>query len=265
LAGFFYKSGADMAFNLKCPYCAHAITLGDQDSTTSISRIKIGTAKDDEYIGLKASAFKCPNPDCHKFSLEVAAGFGALKHTPNGYIFGGQFLGMTPAQPVGAGYFRFAPRVPIPLSAHVPATVRSDYDEACSIKDLSPKAAATLCRRALQGMIRDFHGITKPTLHEELNAIKGNCDGQLFAALMGIKSVGNIGAHPEKDINLIIDVEPGEVDALVEALQLLDEEWYVARAQRNAKLAKVHALSVAKAAEKNAPSAVALPAPQSEI
>jgi len=250
-----------MTVSLKCPHCAHAVTLGDQDLTVSVFRLKIGTANENEYIGIKASAFKCPNPDCQNFSLEVGAGFGGLKHTPNGWLFSGLFVGMKPGKPVGAGYFRFAPRVPVRLSAHVPDVVRADYVEACSIKDLSPKAAATLCRRALQGMIRDFYGVTKPTLHEELNAIKGNCDAQLFAALMGIKSIGNIGAHPEKDINLIIDVEPGEVDALIEALQLLDEEWYVARVQRNAKLAKVHALSVAKAAAKM-PTATASPVPR---
>jgi hypothetical protein len=249
-----------MAVSLKCPHCAHAVTLGDQDASTQLFRVKLGTATDDEYIGLKCWAARCPNPDCQKFTLEVGAGFGGTRSSPNGWVFTGRFDRLQPERPVGAGYFRFAPRVAVPLSEHVPAAVKSDYEEACSIKDLSPKAAATLCRRALQGMIRDFHGVTKATLHEELNAIKGSCDGQLFSALMGIKSVGNIGAHPEKDVNLIIDVEPGEVDALVEALQLLDEEWYVARAQRNAKLAKVHALSAAKAAAK-VPSGAVSPAP----
>lgn len=40
----------------------------------------------------------------------------------------------------------------------VPAAIRADYEEACLIVDLSPKASATLSRRALQGMIRDFWG-----------------------------------------------------------------------------------------------------------
>jgi hypothetical protein len=163
---------------------------------------------------------------------------------------------------VGIGHFRFEPRVGAPLSVHVPTVVKDDYEEAYLIKDLSPKAAATLCRRALQGMIRDFHGVKKPTLHAELEEIRQKCDAELFDAMMGLKGIGNIGAHPEKDISLIVDVEEGEVETLLELLRILDKEWYVARASRSGSLAAVKALAAAKAAIKSV-SAVALPAPSS--
>jgi hypothetical protein len=39
---------------------------------------------------------------------------------------------------------------------YVPKVILDDYNEACLIRDLSPKASATLSRRCLQGMIRDL-------------------------------------------------------------------------------------------------------------
>jgi hypothetical protein len=39
---------------------------------------------------------------------------------------------------------------------YVPAAILDDYRQACRIASFSPKASATLARRCLQGMIRDF-------------------------------------------------------------------------------------------------------------
>ncbi len=138
----------------------------------------------------------------------------------------------------------------LPLSKHVPKFINDDYSEACLIKDLSPKAAATLCRRALQGMVRDRWGVSKGRLADELEAIKDQCDAELFAAMMGLKAVGNIGAHPARDISIIVDVEEGEVESLLGLVRILDREWYVARASRAADLAAVAALGETKAAQK---------------
>lgn len=154
--------------------------------------------------------------------------------------------------PAGIGYFKFLPVGGGNLSQTVPEAVKADYEEACLIQHLSPKAAATLARRALQGMIRDFWKITKPSLIEEINALSDHCPADLLDAMHAMRSIGNIGAHPEKDVNTIIDVEPAEVDELVGLIRLLDDEWYVARAARNARLATVKALGAEKAAEKKA-------------
>ena len=82
------------------------------------------------------------------------------------------------------------------------------------------------------------------------------CDPDLFDAMMGLKGIGNIGAHPEKDINLIDDVEEGEVETLLELLRILDKEWYVAKASRSSSLAAVKALAATKAAAKKATEVV---------
>lgn len=47
---------------------------------------------------------------------------------------------------------------------YIPQPIRNDYEEACAIVNLSPKASAALARRCLQGMIHDFWGITQKTL-----------------------------------------------------------------------------------------------------
>ena len=96
-------------------------------------------------------------------------------------------------------------------------------------------------------MIRDFWGVSKDRLADELKVIKDECDPELYGAMLGLKGVGNIGAHPERDVNLIVDVEEGEVDALLELLRILDREWYVGRARRAESLSAVIALSSAKA------------------
>lgn len=49
---------------------------------------------------------------------------------------------------------------------YLPDPIIEDYYEACKIKLLSPKASATLSRRCLQGMIRDFHKISMKTLFQ---------------------------------------------------------------------------------------------------
>lgn len=244
-----------------CPHCGTTATIQISDSNTGQVSVVIPTASDDQGIAISWVAIKCPSPTCQEFVLDVTASFGKCNADRFGNARSGSVTA-TPSKPVGIGTVRFEPRVGAQLSVHVPTVVKNDYEEAYLIKDLSPKAAATLCRRALQGMIRDFHNVTKPTLHEELTAIRSTYDHDLFGAMMGLKGIGNIGAHPEKDINLIVDVEEGEVDTLLELLRILDKEWYVARSSRLSSLAAVKSLAATKAAAKTV-TAAALPAPPS--
>jgi len=241
-----------------CPHCGTTATLGTADIDRGWASAMIGTAPDNEGIAIGWIAVKCPSQKCGRYVLDISTRYGLAKKTHSDYRNGDVKPDLD--RPFGIGDVRVEPRVGLPLSAHVPLVVKQDYEEACLIKDLSPKASATLCRRALQGMIRDFWKVTKPTLHDELAAIKTQCETELFDAMMSLKSIGNIGAHPEKDISLIVDVDEGEPDALLELLRILDKDWYVARADRLTRLSTVKQLGVAKAAAKAANGAV-LPAP----
>ncbi|MDI2112227.1 DUF4145 domain-containing protein [Commensalibacter nepenthis] len=91
---------------------------------------------------------------------------------------------------------------------YIPKVILDDYKEACLIKDKSPKASATLSGRCLQGMIRDFWKVEAPNLYQEINQIKDKIDSDLYDAIDVSRQIGNIGAHMEKDINVIIDVDP---------------------------------------------------------
>ena len=55
-------------------------------------------------------------------------------------------------------------------------------------------------------------------------------------AIEGVRTVGNIGAHMEKDIDLIIDVVPEEAGLLIGLVEMLVDEWYIARRTREQRL-----------------------------
>jgi hypothetical protein len=95
-------------------------------------------------------------------------------------------------------------------------------------------------------MIRDFWGVKEKTLFDEINAINGKVDPAIWQAIDAVRKIGNIGAHMEKDINLVIDVEPEEAQMLIQLIEVLIEEWYIARKQRADHLAGIVALAAAK-------------------
>jgi hypothetical protein len=88
-------------------------------------------------------------------------------------------------------------------------------------------------------MIRDFHGITKYNLASTINALKEKVEPKIWAAINGIREIGNIGAHMEQDVNVIIDVDPDEAVALIELIEILINEWYIARHERDEALKKL--------------------------
>ena len=57
----------------------------------------------------------------------------------------------------------------------------------------------------------------------------------------------------EKDINVIVDVEPEEAGVLIELIETLAEEWYVARHERQLRMAKVAKLAAQKEIERAGP------------
>ena len=151
-------------------------------------------------------SLKCPN--CHNVSIDIV---GVGSQFPNRIM-----------------HFN-----PISLAKvypdYIPQTIRSDYEEAHAILNLSPKSSATLSRRCLQGMIRDFWGISKARLLDEIDALKEFVDPSTKKVLDALRKLGNIGAHPEKDINLIVDIEPHEAHMLLKFIELLMQKWYIER------------------------------------
>jgi hypothetical protein len=110
-------------------------------------------------------------------------------------------------------------------------------------------------------MIRDFWKTSRRRLVDEIEAIKDRVSPEVWDAIEGVRQVGNIGAHMEADINVIVDVDPGEARLLIELIEMLLDEWYIQAHERKERLRKVKELAASKeAARKQVPATEAAPA-----
>ena len=66
-------------------------------------------------------------------------------------------------------------------------------------------------------------------LIDEIEAIEDKVDPLTWKAIDAVRSVGNIGAHMEKDINVIVDVDPDEAAQLISLIEILIKDWYITR------------------------------------
>jgi hypothetical protein len=85
-------------------------------------------------------------------------------------------------------------------------------------------------------MIRDFWGITKGMLSAEIDALKEKVEPETWGAIESVRRNGQIGAHLDKGANLIQEADPREPDVLLNLIEYLIEDWYVARHKRQERL-----------------------------
>ena len=241
-----------MAFRWTCPYCSMTQTVVDKQQTSSVGNLTI-EGQAEGSLGVASLAIGCSNPDCLKTTVRAKIGTVHYVERRGWRLDGKKTFFDQSLLPQGTAK---------PQPEYIPVAIRDDYFEACLIRDLSPKASATLIRRCLQGMIRDFTGIRKGRLVDEIDTLRkavneGTADRSITPetvdAIDHVRGVGNIGAHMEKDINMIVDVDPGEAQALIELVELLFEEWYVARETRREKLARIAKIAEDKK-EKRSPA-----------
>ena len=220
-------------FNWSCPHCNRDVTITDERMTNNWHTNKI-----DNSMGrhtLVSSFIICPNPQCRKYTL--TSRLFESSHKPGyGEVLGKelQLWSLIPASSAKV----FPDYIPLPILA--------DYKEACLIKNLSPKASATLARRCIQGIIRDFWQVKPGNLFNEIDAIKDKVDPLTWDAIDAIRKVGNIGAHMEKDINIIVDVDPNEAELLITLIETLMKDWYVTREERKTRLMAITGIATAK-------------------
>jgi hypothetical protein len=241
-----------------CPYCGAHQALVEKRYHQGFDPI-INNESEFGPIGVLHTSMVCANSKCKKMTLDVQ-----LRSRKIGPGSGSNIGGMV------RRWSLLPESSAKPLPDYIPNVIRTDYIEACRIRDLSPKASATLARRCLQGMIRDFCGITKKRLIEEINELRSQIAAgrspkgvqpDTIDAIDHVRSIGNIGAHMEADINVIIDVDPDESQTLIGLLELLFEEWYVARSVRAERLKAIGIVASEKMAAKLVPSAGADSAP----
>jgi hypothetical protein len=233
-----------------CPFCGRGATILESNhhikKVLFISGITPPKAVTIEII-------ECPSPQCKQFVLNfylqqaIKSRGGSSADGPTYFI--GDTINKWQLIPSSKAK---------PFPDYVPKAVLDDYQQACLIKDLSPKASATLARRCIQGMIRDFWKVAKKRLVDEIDAIKDNVEPLTWNAIDAVRDLGNIGAHMEKDVNLIIDIDPNEAELLVGLIEILIEDWYIKRHKQQEQLESIVQLAKQKknqqATKKSSPS-----------
>jgi hypothetical protein len=224
-------------FNWTCRFCGHRSTVTEPNHSSRTDFVETDKSKY-KSIAITHKAIACPNPDCEELSLSVRLN---LYHKNDvGFWSEGEIL----------HNWSLLPRsLEKPIPEYVPSPIREDYREACCVISDSPKAAATLARRCLQGVVRDFWAIPKSkrgNLASELNSISEKVDPDTWSAIEAIRKVGNIGAHMERDASIIVDVGEDEAELLIELIETLIQDWYIDKHKRAERSSRARALVEAK-------------------
>ena len=240
-----YKAAMTEAFNWRCPYCDRDQAVTSQRHWELEYQIDIDTPTHGE-VGIVCDAIVCANPDCEELTLVVALDHFTLVHG----------VGRVPENSKVVERRLLPESFARPIPEYVPQAIRDDYREACLIRDFSPKASATLSRRCLQGMIRDFGKVKPARLYDEISDLSAAVEQgtaprdvsiDSIAALTAIRKIGNIGAHMEADVGLIVDVDSDEAQSLIDIIEVLLEEWHIERHKRTQRFSKIEAISDEKA------------------
>ena len=231
------------SFKWSCGYCGYPQTVSGQNYNEADAEIRNAQSKHGAIFG-RVVTIACSNRDCQELTLEFT-----LHHWID---LSRTIIGEDNRKPIQ--FWRLLPEnIAKPQPDYIPEPIVDNYKQACRIRDLSPNASATMSRRCLQGMIRDFWEVKgKSNLSAEINAIKGNVQPKTWEAIDTVRKLGNIGAHMEKDVNLILDFEPKEAQALIDLIEMLFEDWYVDRHNRDQRSDAVVRLYQKKEAQKNA-------------
>ncbi len=216
-----------------CPTCRHK-----QDESSADPRagapIDIGSR---HRAALRTH--RCPNPDCRDTTLDVLV-YRADDGRPNDANAPGTLVKTWPLIPSTRG--RAWTRV-------VPAAVRDEYDEACRTETSSPKASAALARRCVQTILRDFFSAAGTPLAAEIERIARALGPDPAAvALRALSEIENVRLTAERDPATLVAASPSEAALMIDLLDLLIEETYVARQRRGEHLARLRKVTKSNAA-----------------
>ena len=219
-----------------CPWCGHD-QVANRESWTSQ---EVSTERDvGKYTGLRivVNWTTCLNSKCGEVSVQACM----EEVKVNRAVMGPRGFLATKVRDLDRWYLWPKSRAR-PLPSYLPEGVRSSYEQACYCEEQAPAASATMARRTLHEMLRDFCGSKGRNLKEDIDTLKkqvaeGNGPNGVLAdsvdRLHSLREMGNIGAHLERGTNeIIIDVEKDEPRILIEMIELLVEQWYVQREHR---------------------------------
>lgn len=219
------------AYDWQCPFCGKHVSLTENSYSLFEGIVRTNKQGKDGNLYYDLLYIVCPNRNCLEYTIKISFFTREEivdKHVGRDYQKGKEIL-VCQLRPKGNAK---------PFPDYIPENLRQDYQEACLILDDSPKASATLSRRCLQGIIRQYYGITKETLNLEIFELEEELAPNLWEAVDSIRKVGNIGAHSEKDVSKIVDVKPEAASALIKLIELLFEETYIKDNHREERIRK---------------------------
>ncbi len=110
----------------------------------------------------------------------------------------------------------------------IPMEIRNDMNNAYSIVDISPDAAAGLVRRALERILKKYLSLNGKDLEELIKASKDKVHPRIFELLDSVRGYGNFGAHLKEDAvcGETLEVQDEEASFILNAVkELIDDEF----------------------------------------
>ena len=97
-------------------------------------------------------------------------------------------------------------------------------------------------------MIHDFWDIHGKNLNAEISMLQEKVPPAQWRALDALRKVGNIGAHMEHDVSLIIDIDEDEAQKLLLLIERLIKSWYIDRHESELLYAELESMGNEKSA-----------------
>lgn len=198
-----------------CPHCSTVVKF-DWKITAPYEQ---KDTDDKKVTGIEIFYDECPN--CERFVVGIQKGFLDFE-AGHGYEI--------KADPIWEKII-YPKQNSFQNSAEIPVKYLNDYEESIKIISASPKASAALSRRLLQNIIREEFDIKDKSLAKEIDLFI-NMDGipsHIYEAVDAVRIIGNIAAHPSKDLHTgeIVEVESGEAEWLIEVIEALFDFTFI--------------------------------------
>lgn len=221
-----------MADTWRCPYCNCSSTLQSDNMSQGSGLLSTTPEGIDGNLGYLLGYVVCAAEGCQQYSIIIDF-FDSEPLVPRGFDSG-------PIKRIFS--HRIRPRgIAKPFPDYIPKAIIQTYKEACLIIDDSPMASATLARRCLQGIIKDFFSEEveeRDYLKDQLLSVQNKFSPLTWKAIDSLRESGNIGAHI-KNVNEIVDVKPGESEALIQLIELLLSKTYISKYEEEGLLNRV--------------------------
>lgn len=212
-----------------CPFCNRDVTVTEEARKVAFADLTLDNADGPRRLVVKFVV--CPDPACRRFSL--SASLHGLEISGNRSYTGKRIKTWSLVPPSRARSF----------AAPLPASVLENYNEACLVLESSPKLSAALSRRCLSEMIRDFWQVQPGSLGDEFRQIKGTVDPLTWEAIESVRQTGMVGARMDNEGSEIPGTEPGEADLLINLIETLIHDWYIARRERRKRLESIRQIA----------------------